>query len=87
MQYLLPDKVYQILKWVGLIAMPAIAVFVGVLGNVWGWAYTDAIVATLNAIGVLIGALVGASQISGTGSLTDGEVSDVDTAADEVAVG
>lgn len=84
MQYLLPDKVYQVLKWVGLIAMPALAVFIGVLGNVWGWAYTDAIVATLNAIGVLIGALVGASQISATGDLTNGEVEAVDDLAEVV---
>lgn len=60
--YILPDTVYKWMKWIGLIALPAIATFVGVIGAVWGWHDTDAIVTTLNAIGVLIGALIGVSH-------------------------
>lgn len=60
--YLLNNKVYSALKWVGLIAMPAIATFIGVVGTVWAWPHTDAIVTTINAIGVLVGALIGVSQ-------------------------
>ena len=60
--YLLTSKAYGILKWVGLIAMPAIATFIGVIGTTWHWADTNAIVTTLNAIGVLVGALIGVSQ-------------------------
>lgn len=60
--YLLNNKAYEILKWAGLIAFPAIATFIGVIGAVWGWHDTDAIVTTLNAIGVLIGALIGVSH-------------------------
>lgn len=60
--YLLNDKAYEVLKWAGLIAFPAIATFIGVIGAVWGWHDTDAIVATINAIGVLIGSLIGISH-------------------------
>lgn len=60
--YLLNNRTYEILKWAGLIAFPAIATFVGVIGAVWGWHDTDATVTTLNAIGVLIGALIGVSH-------------------------
>lgn len=60
--YLLNNKTYEILKWAGLIAFPAIATFIGVIGAVWGWHDTDAIVTTLNAIGVLIGGLIGVSH-------------------------
>ena len=60
--YLLTSKAYGILKWVGLIAMTAIATFIGVVGTVWAWPHTDAIVTTINAIGVLVGALIGVSQ-------------------------
>nr|DAP36914.1 MAG TPA: holin [Caudoviricetes sp.] len=60
--YLLNNRAYEILKWAGLIAFPAIATFIGVIGAVWGWHDTDAIVTTLNAIGVLIGALIGVSH-------------------------
>lgn len=64
MNYLIPNKVYDIIKWVGLIACPAIATFIGVVGPVWGMPHVDAIVTTVNAIGLLIGALIGASQIA-----------------------
>lgn len=60
--YLLPPQIYQWAKWLGLIALPAIATFVGVVGTVWAWPHTDAIVTTINAIGVLVGALIGVSQ-------------------------
>lgn len=61
--YLLSDNVYNILKWVGLIAIPALATFVGVVGPLWGLPNTDAIVQTITAIGILIGALIGASEV------------------------
>ena len=60
--YLLPNKAYAWAKWIGLIALPALATFVGVVGTVWGWPHTDAIVTTINAVGVLVGALIGVSQ-------------------------
>lgn len=62
--YFLPDNVYQILKWLGLIACPALATFVGVVGPVWGMPMVDATVTTINALGLLIGALIGASAIT-----------------------
>lgn len=62
--YLLPNGAYDILKWVGLIVCPALAAFVGVVFNAWGVPYADQIVTTINAIGVLIGAVIGASQLS-----------------------
>ena len=64
MQYFLPDNVYSIAKWVGLIACPAVATFVGVVGPVWGMPHVDAVVTTVNATGLLIGALIGASAIT-----------------------
>ena len=64
MTYILPDNVYSILKWLGLIACPALATFVGVVGPVWGMPYVEATVTTINALGLLIGALIGASAIT-----------------------
>lgn len=58
----LSDKIYSVLKWVGLIACPALAVFIKAVGPVWGWPTVDAWVTTINAIGVLIGALIGISN-------------------------
>ena len=64
MQYMIPDGVYAILKWAGLIALPAVAVFVSTVGQAWGMdpGLSNAIVTTLNALGVLMGALLGISQ-------------------------
>jgi hypothetical protein len=61
MNYLIPDKAYKALKWAGLIACPALAVFVGTVGPVWGWPDVDAWVTTINSVGVLVGALLGVS--------------------------
>lgn len=60
-EYIIPNGVYQVLKWVGLIACPAIATFVGAVFPAWGIPNVDAITLTLNATGVLIGALIGVS--------------------------
>lgn len=60
-EYIIPNNLYQILKWVGLIACPAVATFVGAVFPAWGIPNVDAITLTLNATGVLIGALIGVS--------------------------
>lgn len=63
MDYLLPDNVYTVLKWVGLILCPALAALIGAVGPAWGMPHVDSIVLTINAAGAFIGALIGASHI------------------------
>ena len=63
--WLIPNRVYDVLKWVGLIACPALAVFVQTVGPAWGLESVGAIVLTLNALGALIGVLIGASALKG----------------------
>lgn len=67
MTYIIPDYIYKLLKWMGLIALPAVAVFVSTVGQAWGLdaGLSNAIVTTLNAAGVLVGALLGISQATG----------------------
>ena len=66
MNYKLNDKVYEVLKWVGLIACPALATFYGVVAPLWGLPNVEAVVTTINAVGVLIGALIGYSALTAT---------------------
>ena len=75
MTYIIPDYVYKLLKWLGLIALPAIAVFVSTVGQAWGLdpGLSNAIVTTLNAAGVLVGALLGISQATGKPEAGDSE--------------
>ena len=74
-EYFLSDKLYAILKWVGLIACPAVATFVGAVFPAWGIPNVDAITLTLNAVGVLIGALIGVSAATASqdGGCSDGK--------------
>ena len=60
----LSDKVYNVLKWIALLALPALATFWGVIGKVWDLPYTMQIVTTITALATLIGTLIGVSTIS-----------------------
>lgn len=57
----LKDTVYDVLKWIALICLPALGVAYSALAGVWGWPYADEIVRTVNAVCVLLGALLGIS--------------------------
>ena len=60
----LNNKVYDVMKWTGLIFCPALAVLLATVLPVWGVdaGLVKALVITINAVGVFIGALIGVSQ-------------------------
>lgn len=64
MDYLIPNRVYDIMKWVGLIVLPAVAAFVGTVGTAAGWDGTNLCVTVITAAGTLVGALIGVSSVS-----------------------
>lgn len=57
----LPDKWYDILKWIAQILLPAIATLYFALSKIWGLPYGEEIVGTISAIDVFLGALLGIS--------------------------
>lgn len=59
---MLNGKIYDVLKWVAIIAMPAIAVLISTLGQIWGWADAEKVTLTLNAAALCLGALIGISS-------------------------
>ena len=59
---MLNDKSYNVLKWLVMIALPAIAVFIKSVGIEIGIDNPDAIVTILNAVTALLGALIGVSS-------------------------
>ena len=67
----IPDRLYDCLKWLGLIFCPALAVLLATILPVWGIdaGLVKALVVTINAIGVFIGAVIGVSQIGYTKAL------------------
>lgn len=64
MQYIIPDKAYDILKWVGLIVLPAVAAFIGTVGTAASWDGTNMAVTVVTAVGTLLGTILGVSEVS-----------------------
>jgi hypothetical protein len=58
---MLSGKIYEVLKWLSIICLPAIAVLVSSLGQIWGWVDADKITLTINAVALCIGAIIGIS--------------------------
>ena len=56
------NKVYDILKWVALVALDAIGLFYKTIAVIWGLPLGDEVMATCAALSVLIGALIGISS-------------------------
>ena len=42
------DNAYDILKWLCLIALPALSVLYSALAGVWGWPYAQEVATTIN---------------------------------------
>lgn len=57
------SKVYDCLKWIALVALPATTTLWLALASIWGWPYAEAIGATLAAITAFLGALLGVSSV------------------------
>lgn len=60
------NKIYDILKRVALIIIPALATFVNAAGIVWGIPHTNEVTATITAFGVFLGAALGVSSANYT---------------------
>ena len=69
----LPNKVYDVLKWITMVCLPAITTLWLTLASIWGFPYAEPIGATLGAITVFLGALLGISSITYAKSLESGE--------------
>lgn len=57
----LPNKLYDILKWITLIVIPALATAYVGLSAIWGFPYSDEIARTACVVCTLLGALLGIS--------------------------
>ena len=58
----LNNKLYDVLSWVGKIALPALAVLYATLADTWGLPYSSEISTTIMAIDVFLNALLGISS-------------------------
>ena len=57
----LNDKVYDVLKWIALIALNAIGVCYKTPAAVWGWPFGEEVLTTCTALALCLGTLLGIS--------------------------
>lgn len=61
----LNNKIYDALKWISIVALPAISTFIVVVSKIWGWADLGSMIAqTVTAVGVLIGSMLCISSVN-----------------------
>lgn len=65
MNYMLPNNVYNVIKWVVLIALPALGTFYSGLADVWGWPLATEVTQTCSYLALFGGALIGLSAAKG----------------------
>lgn len=62
---MLPQKLYESLRWIIAIILPAIGIFIVSLDSIWGLGiHSEQISLTLDAIGLLLGTIFGISKIT-----------------------
>lgn len=61
MKPILKSSTYDVLKWVVMIVLPALATLYGTLAKIWGLPYPTEIPATITAITVFLGIVIGIS--------------------------
>lgn len=63
MKTILSDRVYDVLKWIALILLPAIGAAYFALSGIWGFPYGEEIVGTITVIDTFLGAVLGISTL------------------------
>lgn len=57
------NKVYDVLKWVVMIVLPAIGTLYFALAGIWGFPYAEQIVGTITAVDTFLGVILGISTV------------------------
>ena len=57
----LSNKVYNILKWIAIVVLPALSTLVFTIGSIWGWAVTEQVIGSIAAVDMFLGVILGIS--------------------------
>lgn len=71
MNYLLPDRVYDAIKYIVTIVIPAATLLYVGLAGIWGWPYADEVSRTEAVIYTFLCALMGISSITAKAAEVD----------------
>lgn len=69
----LSNKVYDALKWIAQILLPALGTLYFALAGIWGFPYAEQIIGTITAIDTFLGVLLGISTMQYRKELSDDE--------------
>jgi hypothetical protein len=58
------NKVYDVLKWIAQILLPALGTLYFALAGIWNFPYAEAIVGTITAVDTFLGVLLGISTVN-----------------------
>lgn len=58
------NEVYDVLKWVAMLLLPALATLVATVGSIWGLPYADQISQTIVAVNAALAMILGISTIN-----------------------
>lgn len=58
----MPNKVYDTLKWIAMVVLPAVATLYFALAGIWGFPYGEEIVGTITAVDTFLGVVLGISS-------------------------
>ena len=58
------NKVYDILKWIAQLLLPAIGTLYFALAGIWGFPFGEEIVGTITAVDTFLGVILGISTIN-----------------------
>ena len=70
----LTDKAYDVMKWLVIIVLPALATLYAALAAVWTWPLADQVVTTITAVDTFLGAVlcISAANYSKNGGNANG---------------
>lgn len=56
------NKLYDVLKWIAMVVLPAIGTLYFALAGIWGFPYGEEIVGTITAVDTCLGVILGISN-------------------------
>ena len=65
------NKLYDVLKWIAMVFLPAIATLYFALAGIWGFPYGEEIVGTITAVDTCLGVLLGISSAQYNKKITE----------------
>ncbi len=57
------DKVYDVLKWIAMVVLPALGTLYFALAGIWKLPYAEQVVGTVTAVDTFLGVMLGVSSI------------------------